>query len=309
MDIYIKRYDDKMIKIFDSSKERKKEIVITTVKDFQKEAEVELYVEQKKIGSLIFKNLPPSKARELSIPVRIELVNRDTVILRYKNVNGKIEKEIFKLPDEEPAELNELKTVKIDKKVISKILFFVLFPILTIFLIILFGNIIYKNLSNLTFSKPDITIINREETKVENKSDNNLIEPKKIEYTKDKLQGVINDNTPIHFVIDSTELLPDEYKKIENILKYLKNYTDIELKIDGHTEAIGKEANEMKLSIDRAESIKNIFEKFAKENSIMIKITTNGYGSKMQAMPNAPDNLKFKNRRVEIELLEAKGKE
>lgn len=306
MEIYLKRFDDKLIKVFDTESEKKKELIITTVKDYQKEAEIEFYVNNKKIGSLNFKDLPPLKAREINIPVRMEIINKNTLLVQYKMNNSKNQYFLLQLPKEKNKKpiLSTESLKPLNKKILAHKFIF-------IFLITFFGIIItiafFSFISTFTKERPSFSSERSIETIAS--SVQKTAEPIMKKFDKELLINYINQNTPIHFIADSTLLLPGEEEKIKKICDLLQNYIEIEIVISGHTEPIGKEQNEMNLSIERAKVIEKELKKRTEKYNLILKIETKGYGGMRPLLKDAPEELKFKNRRVEIEVIDAKGKE
>lgn len=68
------------------------------------------------------------------------------------------------------------------------------------------------------------------------------------------------------------------------------------LEVNGYTDNVGNEVYNMKLSTERAETVKM----FLQRNGISIPIKTHGYGSQSPVMPNTSAANRDKNRRVEI---------
>jgi len=340
MNISVKIYNGSMIKVFDTKKDKKKEVILTPVKDNQKEAEVEFFAEDKRIDTLLFKNLPPAKARVLNLPVKIELIEEGHISIKYKGLDNKIEKHTLKFKkheEEYKKEMAKQAKIKKEEKVhepifdLSKLLksktFYKVSGLLVLLIILIFLIILFtKNYDKVLAFKDNIFAKKTnelEETKIpeekkeeisEDDINKQIAELKKSDisetpvikkYTKERLLTVINENSPIYFIVDQAEFLEGEDTKASKIYNYLKNFNKLELIINGHTESIGKEQNEMNLSVKRAEYVKEILnENLAGKNFIY---KTVGYGSTVPAIPNAPDNLKYKNRRVEIEIVEAEG--
>ncbi|MBN2546856.1 MAG: OmpA family protein [Spirochaetes bacterium] len=328
MNISVKIYNGSMIKVFDTKKDKKKEVILTPVKDNQKEAEVEFFAEDKRIDTLLFKNLPPAKARVLNLPVKIELVEEGHISIKYKGLNNKIEKHDLKFKKHEEDYKKEMAKIAKTKKAeqrkelfsdISKLfksknfykasglaaLFFIIIFLLVL-LIMNFDRV--KSFSgNLFTSTTEKPIEKKEEIIEDKKTEAEEIKKEELvkKYTKDTLLKIINDNSPIYFIVDQAEFLDGEETKIENIYNYLINYNKLHLIINGHTQSIGLEQNEMNLSIKRSEYVKKIFEDNLAGKNFIYK--TVGYGSTEPAIPEASGNMKYKNRRVEIEVVEAEG--
>ena len=106
----------------------------------------------------------------------------------------------------------------------------------------------------------------------------------------------------LHFVADSTELLPEESVRLEKIAKLLQKYKNRGVLIIGHTTDKGTEKGRIKLSIERA---KVITDYLAEQSAINLEKSS--FGGKGGTEPIADNNTEEgmkKNRRVEIYILE-----
>jgi len=112
-----------------------------------------------------------------------------------------------------------------------------------------------------------------------------------------KINKTLKSN-PIYFEFGSYKITSSGKKVLDKIIKNLKTsgYT-YELKIEGHTNAVGNEEYNKKLSQKRADAVK----KYLLKNSENIKkITSIGYGSQKPIKKNPKDK---RNRRVEIKIV------
>lgn len=113
------------------------------------------------------------------------------------------------------------------------------------------------------------------------------------------------DNKPIvfqsmRFRSNSTKLQSSVKPKLDYIIRFLKNYPMFKLEIEGHTDSDGPDDANLRLSIARAESIRDyIIEKGGFDED---KITSSGYGETRPIVPNDTEKNKEKNRRVEFKL-------
>ena len=155
-------------------------------------------------------------------------------------------------------------------------------------------EILKENNEEKTEIKPDLKEI--QNNKIIDLDDN---------YTKETLEAFVLENTPVYFVENKSVLLKNEINKINNIIEYFKNYSTIELLIDGHTNSIGKPKNELELSIKRAEFIKKSIESKLKE--IDLRISINGNGATKPAAPSISKKDGYLNRRVEINIISAES--
>ncbi len=122
---------------------------------------------------------------------------------------------------------------------------------------------------------------------------------KKAELEKiNKISEIIKQNSPIYFVMDRDVLLSGEENKINNLISLLKEFKNINLSVEGHTAGIGFPEKELRLSIERADKIKQLLENGLKENSI--NFTSKGFGADAEAVPSSDRTKWHLNRRVEI---------
>ena len=75
-------------------------------------------------------------------------------------------------------------------------------------------------------------------------------------------------------------------------------YPEASVRIEGHTDNIGNADANLKLSVDRAESVLNAFK--AKKIPQSLKFETKGSGSIKPVADNSTEEGRAKNRRVEI---------
>lgn len=123
---------------------------------------------------------------------------------------------------------------------------------------------------------------------------NDAITNTSIKYTEVDLSNIL-------FKTTKAELLPQSYDELNALFILLKENSNMNLKIEGHTDNIGNSKSNLKLSIRRARAIKlYLVKKGIKFN----RITTVGHGD-ISPICDAPC---IKNQRVEFSLIE-NGKE
>lgn len=118
--------------------------------------------------------------------------------------------------------------------------------------------------------------------------------------TLEKQNAVVLKN--IYFEFDSDELKPDSEAGITAVYDFLTLNPDKNVSIEGHTDDIGDEEYNLRLSERRAESIKKaLVEKGVSPD----RIKTKGCGSSQPLFPNNfDDELKRLNRRVSMSLID-----
>ena len=99
------------------------------------------------------------------------------------------------------------------------------------------------------------------------------------------------------FDYNSFELKPESFPELDRLAEFIKSNTSMEIEISGHTDNIGSDEFNKKLSLKRAESVLNyLVSKGIKKNLMSVK----GYGATIPLVPNTNDENRSKNRRVEI---------
>lgn len=105
----------------------------------------------------------------------------------------------------------------------------------------------------------------------------------------------------LEFEKNKAEITEDIANKLDYLVEFLRKYPFCKLKISGHTDAEGDDQYNMKLSLLRAENIKE----YIQEHTGIIDdkvITTRGYGKTQPLYPNDTEENRRKNRRVEFEI-------
>lgn len=100
-----------------------------------------------------------------------------------------------------------------------------------------------------------------------------------------------------NFEFDSTKLRSGEIKKLNEVVSFTEKYKDAQLESSGHTDSIGTEEYNQKLSEGRAESVKAYM---VKKGVSANRIDTVGYGESRPMADNATSEGRELNRRVEI---------
>jgi photosystem I P700 chlorophyll a apoprotein A2 len=108
------------------------------------------------------------------------------------------------------------------------------------------------------------------------------------------------------FDFDKFSLKPEATESLKKVGQAVQGYPNAPLLIEGHTDGVGTHAHNMKLSDDRAASVKNwLVQNAGVQGS---RITTRGWGETKPIAPNKNPNGsdnpagRQKNRRVELTL-------
>jgi outer membrane protein OmpA-like peptidoglycan-associated protein/tetratricopeptide (TPR) repeat protein len=101
----------------------------------------------------------------------------------------------------------------------------------------------------------------------------------------------------INFGLNSSELMEDSKYVLNEFAEYLKQHESLMLAIHGHTDNLGKEADNMALSTDRAFSVMG----YLQDKGVSAKrLQFQGFGSSKPVVPNDSDANRAKNRRTEF---------
>ncbi len=115
-----------------------------------------------------------------------------------------------------------------------------------------------------------------------------------------KLAGEIRSEV---FDYRSAVLNPGMLPKLDELIKQLANQPQVKLRITGHTDHLGEQADNQKLSLERAKAVKAYLATKGLKNTIEVR----GEGENQPLVPNTTEAGRSKNRRVDITLI-TKGK-
>lgn len=103
------------------------------------------------------------------------------------------------------------------------------------------------------------------------------------------------------FVTGKSDLLPGAQSTVDRLARYLTEYREKTVLIEGHTDSTGTDAINLRLSQDRAESVRLALISRGIDPS---RITATGLGSSRPVASNATAEGRQQNRRVEIVIQE-----
>lgn len=101
----------------------------------------------------------------------------------------------------------------------------------------------------------------------------------------------------IKFDFDTTKISNDIKRDIENIVKQMKNNPQMKVEIEGYTDNVGEEEYNRKLSLRRANKVKEYLIEYGISAD---RITTSGYGEANPITSNDTKRGRMINRRVEF---------
>jgi outer membrane protein OmpA-like peptidoglycan-associated protein len=101
----------------------------------------------------------------------------------------------------------------------------------------------------------------------------------------------------ITFETGKAEITPESEVVLQGALNTLETYTDIVVQISGHTDNVGSEENNQRLSQRRADAVRSWL---ISKNIDSKRIIAIGYGEAEPIVPNDSNENKRKNRRIEF---------
>ncbi len=150
--------------------------------------------------------------------------------------------------------------------------------------------------TNISLSDSVVIAQNSAETPF-NETQNSLINNKKDELLFD---NIITEKDKIYFEFGSSIIDKSSQLTLEKFAKDLQSNPIIKLKLTGHTDSSGPEDFNLKLSLQRANKVKEFLVTKYKISSERIK--TEGLGESQLAYPEDTPQNRAKNRRVEVEI-------
>ena len=103
----------------------------------------------------------------------------------------------------------------------------------------------------------------------------------------------------IYFETAKADIKPESYKVLNDIVAILQEYKDYDVRLGGHTDAIGTDGYNLQLSEARIISVKNYF---ISKGVASGRFDARGFGESRPAATNATVQGRAENRRVEIQL-------
>ncbi len=111
------------------------------------------------------------------------------------------------------------------------------------------------------------------------------------------IQIIFDDKSGVNFAFDSADLTVDAKKNLDAVAEIFMEFPDTELMIEGHTDSVGDDNYNMKLSKRRADSVVNyIKSKGVAGNRFKVE----AFGETRPRFDNNTKENQAKNRRVEI---------
>ena len=105
----------------------------------------------------------------------------------------------------------------------------------------------------------------------------------------------------INFELNSAELKVESYKELDKVIELMNKNPQIKVEISAHTDDLGSEAYNMKLSERRA---KSVVDYLLMHDIPQDRLIAKGYGETKPLVPNTSDENRAKNRRVELKIID-----
>jgi outer membrane protein OmpA-like peptidoglycan-associated protein len=101
----------------------------------------------------------------------------------------------------------------------------------------------------------------------------------------------------VNFDFDKATLRQEDIGSLNDDVAALKAWGDVDIEVAGHTDSMGSDAYNMRLSRQRAEAVRNFL---ISRGVAADRLTAKGYGEAQPVADNATEEGRFKNRRVEL---------
>jgi len=105
----------------------------------------------------------------------------------------------------------------------------------------------------------------------------------------------------IHFEFNSALLTADSENGIRMLTEFLERNPELKVELGGHTDDVGNEAYNLKLSADRAEVVRQALIANGIKDS---RLAVRGYGASKPLVPNDSDEHRAMNRRTEMIIID-----
>ncbi|MFH1958511.1 MAG: OmpA family protein [bacterium] len=129
--------------------------------------------------------------------------------------------------------------------------------------------------------------------------------PKEIKVKEEDRGLKVNLSSNIMFKTGKTELNPASYKALDEVAELIKAYPENKVAIEGHTDSVGSESANERISLARARAIYSyLVEKGISRERFIVK----GFGEATPIASNKNRDGRMRNRRVEIIILKSPKK-
>jgi len=108
----------------------------------------------------------------------------------------------------------------------------------------------------------------------------------------------------VNFENNSARLLPESLSVLDTVAADLKRYPRLKVEVQGHTDSVGSDAYNQRLSQSRAESVRD---RLITQGVDAAQLAAKGYGEAQPVTTNATPEGRSQNRRVAMAVLENPG--
>lgn len=105
----------------------------------------------------------------------------------------------------------------------------------------------------------------------------------------------------VHFEFNRADLLPDSRGLLNKVAKSLLDQPGVKIEVAGHTDSVGSDAYNLRLSEARAASVRSYL---VSQGVAAATIYAKGYGERQPVASNQNEDGRARNRRVEVHLLD-----
>jgi len=104
----------------------------------------------------------------------------------------------------------------------------------------------------------------------------------------------------IFFDVNKFVIKPESYSELDKIVALLKDNPTLTIQINGHTDNVGKPADNVKLSNDRADAVVKYI---VAKGIAAARLSSKGFGATVPVAPNTTEEGKAQNRRTELKVI------
>lgn len=104
----------------------------------------------------------------------------------------------------------------------------------------------------------------------------------------------------VHFDVGKASLRPESMKELEELVRFLKHKPGVRVEIGGHTDNVGQDKDNLVLSQQRAETIRNWV---IRQGINATRVQARGYGAAKPVADNGSEEGRQLNRRTEVRIL------
>jgi outer membrane protein OmpA-like peptidoglycan-associated protein len=115
--------------------------------------------------------------------------------------------------------------------------------------------------------------------------------------TRETARGLVVNVSDVLFDFDSANLKPGAREKIARVAEILRSHGDLKIQVEGHTDSVGSDSYNVRLSERRAESVRASMVQQGINRDV---VGTEGFGESKPVATNGTAVGRQQNRRVEI---------